>query len=67
MCTVWTIDGWGYGFRKKQKIMKLLLLVAAEEIRRNCILILKVEIRFIDRPKADFLEAKVTDGTNILA
>ena len=30
MCTVWTIDGWGYGFRKKQKIMKLLLLVAAE-------------------------------------
>lgn len=47
--------------------MKLLLLVAAEEIRRNCILILKVEIRFIDRPKADFLEAKVTDGTNILA
>lgn len=63
MCTVWTIDGWGYGFRKKQ-IMKLLLLVAAEETRRNCVLNFE---GFIDRPKADFLEAKVTDGTNILA
>jgi len=29
---------------------------------------LKVETTgFIDRPKADFLEAKVKDGTNILA
>lgn len=64
MCTVWTIDGWGYGFRKKQKIMKLLLLVAAEETRRNCVLNFE---GFIDRPKAGFLEAKVTDGTNILA